>query len=623
MSVLPDSGHPSSTTGAPRLRLLWSFARPHWRGLLGGLALALLASGMGLATPMVTKWILDALGEGLSLTTPVIALLVLLVVGAVVSLWQWILLGTIGERVVLSARESMVRRFFGARITSLGVRPAGELSTRVTSDTLLLREAAADSVVGLINGVVTLVGSLVLMAVLDLVLLGLTVAAVSVVAVAFAVLMPPIAKAHEQAQERVGRLGGALTEGLRAIRTVKASRAERRQGDQIVREATEAARFSVRAVRREAVAWTVAWSGVQLAIILVLGVGAWRIADGALAVSSLIAFLLYAFGLMDPIMTLSQNVTAIQAGLAAAGRIRETQRLEPEGTERATVDHPTSDTTTGDTSTSHSPGGAETPVVRLASVAARYAPGAEPAVSGVDLTIPRRGHTAIVGPSGAGKTTLFSLLLRFLEPESGELRLDGRPYREFSHEEVRARFAYVEQETPVVPGTVRDNLTFTYPDASEDEVWTALRKVRMAERVADMPDGLDTPLASTIVSGGERQRIALARALVRTPDVLLLDEATAQIDGLTEAAVHDCVRERAEEAAVVTIAHRLSTVIDADLIVVMENGAVRARGTHEELLASDELYRDLVRALRIATPAPASPELAAEIDGARRVATSG
>ncbi|WP_248783942.1 ATP-binding cassette domain-containing protein, partial [Actinoalloteichus caeruleus] len=208
-------------------------------------------------------------------------------------------------------------------------------------------------------------------------------------------------------------------------------------------------------------------------------------------------------------------------------------------------------------------------------------------------------------------------------PESGELRLDGRPYREFSHEEVRARFAYVEQETPVVPGTVRDNLTFTYPDASEEEVWTALRKVRMAERVADMPDGLDTPLASTIVSGGERQRIALARALVRTPDVLLLDEATAQIDGLTEAAVHDCVRERAEEAAVVTIAHRLSTVIDADLIVVMENGAVRARGTHEELLASDELYRDLVRALRIATPAPASPELAAEIDGARRVATSG
>jgi ABC-type multidrug transport system fused ATPase/permease subunit len=164
---------------------------------------------------------------------------------------------------------------------------------------------------------------------------------------------------------------------------------------------------------------------------------------------------------------------------------------------------------------------------------------------------------------------------------------------------VRARLAYVEQETPVVPGTIGDNLRFTHPDATDDELWAALERVRLRETVAALDGGLDAALTSSSLSGGQRQRIALARALVRTPEVLLLDEATAQVDGLTEAAVHDAIREQARLGAVVTVAHRLSTVVDADTIVVMEGGRVRARGTHDELLASDELYRDLVAALRI------------------------
>ncbi|WUR70500.1 ABC transporter ATP-binding protein/permease [Streptomyces violaceus] len=221
---------------------------------------------------------------------------------------------------------------------------------------------------------------------------------------------------------------------------------------------------------------------------------------------------------------------------------------------------------------------------------------------GVDLVIPRNGHTAIVGPSGAGKTTLFSLVLRFLEPTGGELLLDGRPYRDHSHDAIRSRLAYVEQDTPVVPGTIRDNLLLSRPGATDAELRRVLDEVRLAEKVDALDDGLDTPLSGAAVSGGERQRIALARALLRTPDVLLLDEATAQLDGLTEAAVQSCVRARAATGAVVTIAHRLSTVIDADTIVVMEAGRVRARGGHGELLATDTLYRELVEALRIAAP---------------------
>jgi ATP-binding cassette subfamily B protein len=156
----------------------------------------------------------------------------------------------------------------------------------------------------------------------------------------------------------------------------------------------------------------------------------------------------------------------------------------------------------------------------------------------------------------------------------------------------------------VVSGTIRDNLSFTHPDATDDELRAALDRVRLLDVVAALDGGLDAELTSSSMSGGQRQRIALARALVRTPEVLLLDEATAQVDGLTESAVHDAIREQARSGAVLTVAHRLSTVVDADTIVVMEDGRIRARGGHEELLASDELYRSLVEALRIEPLAP-------------------
>ncbi|MDG4795862.1 ABC transporter ATP-binding protein [Micromonospora sp. WMMD1082] len=600
--VAPAPTDPPPTAQRARTGLLLAYLRPHWPAMLLGLLLGLVANAAGLATPLVTKWVLDTLGAGGSLGRPVTVLLVLVVVGAAISLWQWVLMGGVAERVVLDARSGVIRRYFAARIEQLTRRPSGELVTRATSDPGLLHEASG-SLVGLINGAVALVGTLVLMGTLDLVLLGTTLVAVVAVAVLMGLLLPSIGRAQEAAQESVGRLGGALEGSLRAIRTVKASRAEQRQAALITTHAEDSARHGIHAARRAAVVWTISWTGIQLAVIVILGFGAARAGQGLIEVSTLIAFLLYAFQLMGPISELTQNMTAMQAGIAAAGRLREIEAIAVEpgaSTASAPSDHAAPAGVSA-------PGGA---VLAFRGVTARYAPGAPPAVRDIDLEIPRLGHTAIVGPSGAGKTTLFSLMLRFLEPEQGRLLLDGRPYPDHTPGEIRGRLAYVEQEAPVVPGTVGDNLRFTHPDATDEELWAALRAVDLHEKVRSLDLGLDTPLTATNVSGGERQRIALARAVLRTPDVLLLDEATSQVDGLTEAAVGRCVRQRAAAGAVVTIAHRLSTVLDADQIVVMDRGRIRAVGDHAALLRTDELYRDLVTSLRIGTTeTPPAPEV--------------
>nr|WP_238356695.1 ABC transporter ATP-binding protein [Kribbella italica] len=571
---------------------MWSFVRPHRRTLWIGIALGLLATGASLATPLVTKSVLDGLSSSRPIAPAVAILVVLLVAGSLIGMVQWILLGRMGERVVLDARSSMVRRLFRLRIGELASRSPGELVTRVTSDTVLLREAAASSLVSLVNGVIGLFGALILMGMLDAMLLLTTVGALAVVGAVVAVLMPKMAKAQEQAQGAVGRLGGVLEGALRAIRTVKASRAEGRESQRVIVEAEESARQAIRAVRYEAAAFTAAGFGVGLAIMLILGLGAWRVNEGLLTVSALVAFLLYAFQLMEPVSTLAMTFSSLQAGIAAATRIREIDALDLEPTESAGPVSPRRP----DLATS---------TLAFENVTARYAPGASPAVQDITLEIPRVGHTAIVGPSGAGKTTIFSLLLRFLNPDSGRLVLDGIPLPDWSLEDLRRRVVYVEQDTPLVPGTLRENLLYTHESADEDAIWEALRAVRLDDRVRELPDGLDTSLSTAVISGGERQRIALARALVGDPEILLLDEATAQLDGLTEAAVHEVIDRIARSGAVLTIAHRLSTVIDANQIIVLEAGQVRARGNHQQLLAEDSLYRDLIAALRItSTPEP-------------------
>ncbi|WP_277212480.1 ABC transporter ATP-binding protein [Isoptericola croceus] len=595
----------SATPSSSRMAILWSFARPHTRTLLLGLLLSLMVSAMGLASPLVTKWVLDTLAVGESLRDPVLVLVGLLVLGAAVGWFQWVLLGRLAEDIVYDARRRMIRRYLGTRVFALISRGPGELVTRVTSDTVLLNQAASSSIIGLINGVIMLVGSFVLMAHLDVTLLLTTLAAVALVFVVFSVLMPRIAVVEEKAQAALSDLGSELEGTVRAFKTVKSSGAESRRLASLLRHVGESRRHSIRSVRIQAGAWTAAGIGIDGAIIVVLALGAYRVAEGDITVSTLVAFLLYVWGLMGPMTELTQNLTTLQSGIAAAGRIRQIEEMPVEDPDadvpvtpqgRGVPDGPVR---TGAVRAAAPVGDPAAPALEMTGVVARYLPDADPAVDGIDLTVPRRGHLALVGPSGAGKTTLLALMLRFLEPESGEIRLGGTPYVELAHGQIRSAFAYVEQETPVVPGTIRDNLLFTNPEASDDAIVSILEKLHLTDKIESLPHGLDTRLADTNVSGGQRQRISLARALLADPPILLLDEATAQVDGLTEAAIQETIADRARHRAVVTIAHRLSTILDADEIVVMDDAKVVARGSHENLLEDSPLYRGLVAALRI------------------------
>jgi ABC-type multidrug transport system fused ATPase/permease subunit len=304
-----------------------------------------------------------------------------------------------------------------------------------------------------------------------------------------------------------------------------------------------------------------------------------------LPVSSLIAFLLYLLLLTDPISSLITGTTQLQAGLAAVGRMRELHEL------------PTEPPSTQATDPSPSATGPAPASIAFTGVWFRYRYAQDSAWVHRELTfaLPSGGMTAIVGPSGAGKSTIFALLERYYEPQRGSISVDGRDLRDWPLSFLRAAIGYVEQDAPILAGTLRENLCLASDGASDDDLRTVLGLTRLDDLLERLPGGLDTPVGhrGSTLSGGEQQRIAIARALLRRPRILLLDEATSQLDAVNEQALRDLIEAAACTTTVVVIAHRLSTVTGADRILVLEAGRVRAIGTHDELISTDDLYREL------------------------------
>ncbi|MFD5840504.1 ABC transporter ATP-binding protein [Streptomyces chartreusis] len=572
----------------PTWRLLLGYVRPHRWALLAGALLSLVTGATGLLLPLVARELIDDLSHDRAITGALLIMSALVVANAALGgLGSYVLRRT-AESVVLGARRALSSYLLRLRITAVDRSEPGDLMARVTSDTTLLREVTTDSLVGLGTGGLTLVATVVMMGLVDPVLLAVTLAVILGAGTVLGVIVPRINQASRQAQDAVGVMGASLERILGALRTVKASGAEHREERTLHEAAEESWRQSVRAAKWAAAAGNTAGLAMQIAFITVLAVGGARVATGAIDIGTLVAFLLYVFYLMSPIQEVVGAITQYQTGSAALARIQEALRLPAEP---AALPAPLPSA------------GAQPATLAFDDVRFRYAEDLPYVHHGVTFDVPAQGMTAFVGPSGAGKTTVFSLIERFYDPEDGSITLDGRDLADWELVQLRSAIGYVEQDAPVLSGSLRANLLLGNPDADEDALTRVLKTTRLDGLVARLPDGLETLVGhrGTKLSGGERQRVAIARALLRRPRLLLLDEATSQLDAVNEAALRDTVADVARTTTVLVVAHRLSTVTMADRIVVMDAGRVRAVGTHRELVAADPLYAELAATQFLAT----------------------
>ncbi|SFF33544.1 ABC transporter ATP-binding protein [Streptomyces mirabilis] len=574
--------------GPPAWRLLLGYVRPHRWALLAGALLALTTGATGLVLPLVARGLIDDLSHDRPIGRALIGMAALVVTNAAVGALGSYVLRRTAESVVLGARRALSSYLLRLRIPAVDRSEPGDLMARITSDTTLLREVTTDSLVGIGTGGLTLVATVVMMGLVDVVLLGVTLGVILCAGTVLGVIVPRINRASKQAQDAVGVMGASLERILGALRTVKASGAEHREEQTIHAAAEESWRQSVRAAKWSAAAGNTAGLAMQIAFITVLAVGGARVATGAIEVGTLVAFLLYVFYLMSPIQQVVGAITQYQTGAAALARIQEALRL-PAEPDALPAPLPTP--------------GAAPAALAFADVRFRYADDLPYVHHGVTFSVPARGMTAFVGPSGAGKTTVFSLIERFYDPEAGVITVDGRPLEQWDLPRLRSAIGYVEQDAPVLSGSLRDNLLLGNPEADDADVTRVLKTTRLDGLVARLPRGLDTLVGhrGTKLSGGERQRVAIARALLRHPRLLLLDEATSQLDAVNEAALRDTVADVARTTTVLVVAHRLSTVTMADRIVVMDAGRVRAVGTHRELVAGDPLYAELAATQFLAT----------------------
>ncbi|MCT9077980.1 ABC transporter ATP-binding protein [Streptomyces fulvoviolaceus] len=577
-----------SETGPPAWRLLLGYVRPHRWALLAGALLSLVTGATGLLLPLVARELIDDLSHDRTITGALVLMSGLVVANAAVGALGSYVLRRTAESVVLGARRALSSYLLRLRITAVDRSEPGDLMARITSDTTLLREVTTDSLVGLGTGGLTLVATVAMMGLVDPVLLGVTLAVILAAGTILGVIVPRINRASRQAQDAVGVMGASLERILGALRTVKASGAEHREERTLHAAAEESWRQSVRAAKWSAAAGNTAGLAMQIAFITVLAVGGARVATDAIDVGTLVAFLLYVFYLMSPIQQVVGAITQYQTGAAALARIQEALSLPAEP---ASLPSPLPAPS------------AEPAALAFDDVRFRYADDLPYVHHGVTFAVPAQGMTAFVGPSGAGKTTVFSLIERFYDPESGTVTLDGRDLADWELSQLRSAIGYVEQDAPVLSGSLRDNLLLGNPDADDDALTRVLKTTRLDGMIARLPKGLDTLVGhrGTRLSGGERQRVAIARALLRRPRLLLLDEATSQLDAVNEAALRDTVADVSRTTTVLVVAHRLSTVTMADRIVVMDAGRVRAVGTHRELVAADPLYAELAATQFLAT----------------------
>ncbi|MER7622078.1 ABC transporter ATP-binding protein [Streptomyces sp. NPDC126503] len=588
----------------------------HRASVVVATALTLVGSALGLAQPLVAKHAVDASGRGQMMWPLLVVLAALFVTEAVTGAAGRFVLERTGEGVVRQLRHGLVGRLLRLEMREYDRQRSGDLISRVTTDTTLLREVVSQALVDLVTGALVSAGAIALMLWIDPLLLLLVALTVALAAVVVASLLQGIRAASERMQESVGAIAADLDRALGALPMVRVHRAEDREAARVGERVEAAYGAGVRTAKLASLMSPAVELAVQGSFLIVLVIGGLRVAGRDNSLGDLVAFLLYASYLVLPLSSVFRAVGLIQRGMGAYQRIDQALRLPVEPAEpdtepgagpgegpgggpgggpgtgprtRATI------TVVRERERGRVAAGAEgAPVLALHDVHFGYTAG-RPVLRGVSFSVPRHGQTALVGRSGAGKSTVFALAARFYEPDAGRLLFDGRPAAELSRAACRERIAVVDQGLHVVHGTLRDNLTYASPGATDAEVRRVVELAQLEGVVRRLPGGLGGVLGPRggTLSAGERQRVALARALLARPALLLLDEPTSHLDSVNETALTTVMRDAAREAAVLVIAHRLSTVQHADRIIVLEEGRAVAAGRHEELLAGSPAYRGL------------------------------
>ncbi len=599
-------------------RQLLPFLFEHKRTLIVVAVLSVFGAATSLAQPLLVGQLIDAVQSDQGLGILVWLLVGLVIVSSIISGYQHYLLQRTGTAVVYSSRRKLISRILHLPISEFDARRTGDLVSRVGTDTTLLYAVLTQGLADAVGSAILFLGALIAMLVIDPVLLLLIVVVIGASVVVVTALSGRIRTASTAQQEKVGELASGVERAVGSIRTVRASGATERETETVSALASEAYGIGVRIAKISSLVVPIAGVALQVSLLVVLGVGGLRVAAGTITIASLITFILFLFMLVMPLATTFGAITSVNQALGALGRIQEVLNLPTETQHDAEI------------AARYSRDAADpvAPAIEFRDVRFRYPENvvaarlaaakeaqtlladahlessddpAEPVerevLRGVSFAVPRGARVALVGPSGAGKSTILSLVERFYDPTGGSIRLHGHDSRTYPRDELRAQFGYVEQDAPTLAGTLGDNLRLASPDASDAACEQVLRAVNLGDVLDRDPLRLDAPVGEdgVMLSGGERQRLAIARALLTDAPILLLDESTSSLDGVNEQRMREAIDAVSTDRTLIVIAHRLSTVVDSDLIVVLQDGVVIGQGTHAELIESTPLYRDLAR----------------------------
>ena len=572
------------------------FLRPYVPQVAFASAALVLTAAVTLSIGQGMRLVIDqGLGEGSSdvLVSTVGLFAVLMLALTAGTFLRFYFVSWVGERVSADIRRAVFDHIIRLHPAFFERNLPTEIQSRITTDTTLLQTVIGSSVSIALRNALMFLGGLVLLFVTNAKLSLIVIASVPFVVAPVILFGRRVRSLSRRSQDTLAEVGSYAGESLRYIKVVQAFNHESADQAVFASRVENAFAVAVRRIRQRALLVALVMLLVMAAIATMLWVGGGDVLSGQISAGELAAFIFYAFIVAGSVGAISEVYSDLQRAAGATERLLELLESPSELLEPADP-VPLPDTARGQ--------------LEFVDVAFRYPSRPEAVVlDGVSFVVEPGEMVAVVGPSGAGKSTLFDLAQRFYDPTAGEIRLDGVDLRALSLESLRARIGFVPQEAVLFAGTVGDNLRYGRPDATDDAVFEALRLAHAEAFVRALPAGLDTPVGEggSGLSGGQKQRLAIARALLPGPRLLLLDEATSALDAASEQHIRDSIEALKGRCSIVAIAHRLSTVRQADRILVLDAGRLVASGTHEALMQSSELYARFAR-IQFSAPESAS-----------------